>query len=117
MTQVDWVVKNWEFLSSRRVVEIPTVRFKKVFQQPQIPTTGKFFGTQNFIDSPQVQDFAVISALGSQRLALRPFICAPMPEPEVQAVYADPKRYKFDEQGVIVGLNDCYELPIVVFKI
>lgn len=118
MTQsLDWIVKNWDFLSSRRVVEIPTIRFKKVFNRSDLPTSGKFFGTQGFIDSVSVADFVAETRTGGYRVALRPFINAPMPNPEVQAVYIDPKRYKFDEQGFITGLDDCYELPIVVFKI
>lgn len=112
MVKEDWVVRNWEFLSSRRIIPIPMSRAKNILRNSQVITTGKFYGTSEFLE--ELEDYSAIRYNGSRVLFLRPYISAPMPA-GVLAVYADPKRYKFGEDGIITGLDSTFELPVFVF--
>lgn len=113
MVKEDWVVRNWDFLKARKVVSIPMSRARNILREGQVLTTGKFYGNQEFID--QMDSYSAIRYNGTRTLFLRPFISAPMPE-GVLAVYVDPKRYNFDDNGIVTGLSSTYEFPIYVFK-
>lgn len=113
MVKEDWIVRNWDFLKARKVVSIPMSRARNILREGQVLTTGKFYGNQEFID--QMDSYSAIRYNGTRTLFLRPFISAPMPE-GVLAVYVDPKRYNFDDNGIVTGLSSTYEFPIYVFK-
>lgn len=113
MQKEDWVAKNWAFLSQRQVIEIPTHQTRRFFQNSQVSTSAKFYGTTRFYQ--QNSFYGVVTAKGTRRLYLRPYIIAPMAKNWIQAVYIDPKKYTFDEQGNITGLESLYEAPIFVF--
>lgn len=112
MVKEDWVVKNWDFISKRRIVKFPCRRAALILKDEQAPTTGKFYGKESFLD--YLRNYFSIRLNGSKSLFLRPFISAPMPK-GVEAVYIDPKRYKLNESGEIIGLDTTYEFPIYVF--
>lgn len=113
MLKEDWVVKNWSFLSARKIISLPMSRARNILRQEQALTTGKFYGRQEFIE--ELEQYSAVRYNGSRTLFLRPFISAPMPE-GVLAVYVDPKRYNFDDNGIVTGLSSTYEFPIYVFK-
>lgn len=113
MVKEDWIVRNWDFLKARKIVSIPMTRARNILQEDKVLTTGKFYGSSEFID--QMRGFSSIRYNGTMTLFLRPFISAPMPD-GVLAVYVDPKRYKFDEDGIITGLSSTYEFPIYIFR-
>lgn len=110
----DWIVRNWDFLKARRMKEIVGWRFKNIFRFADAPTTAKFYGTEDFYQRYS-SDFGCLTGTGSKRLALRPYINAPMPEQRIKAVFIDPKKYVFDEEGNIVGMDGCYEATIFIF--
>lgn len=111
MTDLDWVVKNWDFLSARYIRNIRNVT--ELIRQPQAPTTGKFYGTPDvFMDYGSL---TATSPSGNKKMLLRPYIVAPMPD-GIKAVYIDPKRYKFDDAGNITALATTYEFPIFVLR-
>lgn len=112
MLKEDWIVKNWDFLKSRKIISLPMSRAKNILKQEQALTTGKFYGKQEFIE--ELEQYSAIRYNGSKTLFLRPFISAPMPQ-GVEAVYVDPKRYKFNEQEEITGLASTYEFPVYIF--
>lgn len=114
MVKEDWVVVNWEFLSGRRVTEIPFERLKRILTDGSAPSTGKFYGVEDLYN--RYSDSGSITHSGTRRLFLRPFISAPMPMENIKGVYIDPKKYRFDEDGKITGLDTLYEIPIFVFK-
>lgn len=109
----DWVVRNWNFLTARTTVLIPNSKMSVLFQDSDAPTTGKFFGTDRFYYDHRFM--AAQTRAGGKRIAAHAFIEADMPE-GVSAVYIDPKRYRFNTAGDIVGLNGTYELPVYIFK-
>lgn len=113
MVKEDWVVRNWDFLSARKIISIPMSRARNILRQDQVLTTGKFYGTEEFIN--QLDSYCSIRYNGTKTLFLRPYISAPMPK-GILAVYADPKRYKFGEDGLITGLSSTFEFPVYVFR-
>lgn len=114
MIKEDWILKNWAFLSGRRVKRIDRWSSLTDFlQDPDVPTTGKFYGTENFYAGQSV--YGCITHKGSKRLCLRPYIPAPMPEEGIKAVFIDPKKYCFNDNDEIIGLDTLYESPIYIF--
>lgn len=116
MVDIDWLQKNWTFISKRQVIYLSSDRLMRMIRDPNCPTQGKFWGRQSFIE----RYGAFVSSLptGSKRLMLRPFIDAPLPADKVkniEAMYIDPKKYTFNEQGEITALKCLYESPVYVF--
>lgn len=111
MLKPDWVIKNWDFLSTRYKLNYRPCAVERFITDTRAYTTGKFFGTQEFFDANR--GFGSATKTGTQRLFLRPYIFARMPE-GVEAVYIDASRYKFDTEGIITDF-DSYELPIFIF--
>ena len=110
----DWIVKNWAFLKARRRMELREDRFSSLFTKAEAPTTGKFYGTQDFFDT-YYRQYGAYTANGNKRLALRPYIVAPMPDRRIKAIFIDPKKYLFDKDGNITGLDGCYETTFFIF--
>lgn len=113
--ELDWIAKNWNFLKVRNVRTFNQTRLLNMLRIGDVPTTGKFYGRMEFLQN--YSSYTSTGFNGSKKLLLRPFIDAPMPEPDIWAVYIDPKKYVFSEDGKITGLASCYESPVVVFKI
>lgn len=114
MVKEDWVAKNWEFLKTRRIQVVRSYRFTQDFiRNPQVSTQGKFYGDSDYYEN---SPYKGSSMLGKPRLLLRPYIVAPTPEEGVRAVYIDPKKYEFNNNGVITKVADLYENVIFIFK-
>lgn len=113
----DWILKNWDFLSTRWIRKIhlkqPTNPIQVMLWNSDIPIDGKFYGTTYFL-MHKAYPYHSESPTGTIRVLLRPYITAPLPE-GIQAVYINPKNYKFNDQSEITGLKSTYEQPIVVF--
>lgn len=114
MLKEDWIVRNWAFLSARRIKEFPVDRATRLFRESQAPLAGKFYGTEDFFNR-YYSNYGSIGNTGTRRLFLRPYIGAPMPENRIKAVYIDSKKYRIDDDGIIRGLDTLYELPIYIF--
>lgn len=112
--EVDWVCRNWDFLSQRRHKILPAYRLGSFIRDGQAVSTGRFYGTPQFLDF--ARDYKSVTYAGTPRLFLRPYIIAPMPDEEVQAVYIDPKKYTINEEGLITGLDSTFESTIFIFK-
>lgn len=109
-----WLVKNWEFLLSRQTKVLPVNMLSKLFRDPKVTPSGKFYGTEEFL--ALYSPLSAVTANGIARLALRPYIFCEMPNSSIRAVYIDPKKYIFDEDGMIVGLSSLYENAVYIFK-
>lgn len=114
MVSLDWICKNWSFINARWVKRIPYNRLRRLLRDGTAPTSGKFYGTPEFFTS-NAEEYGSTTCSGSTRLCLRPYVVAPMPEESVMAVFIDPKRYEFDEDGNITSLKSLYEVPVYVF--
>lgn len=114
MVKEDFIARNWEFFSQRKHLDMDANRLLQLTRNGQVPLSGKFFGTVDFFEN--FPTLTAITASGSRRLLLKPYIVAPMPEPTIQAIYIDAKRYRFSADGVVEGLDTTYELPFVIFR-
>lgn len=110
MVDLDFIVKNWDYLSKRRVREIPIEHCSRILRMPDTASNGKFFGTPDMFD--RLSKYSSIGLNGSRRLFLRPYVIAPMPKDRIKAVFIDPKKYIFNEDGVITGVESCWE-PVI----
>lgn len=110
MTQ-DWVKDNWSFLSARPHKVITQNRLLSILTE-NASTAARFYGEEGLC--LRYANFAHCTPKGQWTLLLRPFIKAAAPEPNIKAVYIDRKRYKFNAEGKIVGLDSLYEVPFYV---
>lgn len=111
MLGLDWIHKNWRFLQKRLIKE---VTLEQLVKDKETPTSGRFYGTEDFY-----KKYSYLGACGfdgSRKLMLRPYLVSSMPENGIQAIYIDFKKYRFNEDGLIVGLKSTYEVPIYIIK-
>lgn len=114
MVDKDWIYNNWAFLSKRRTKVLPAGNLFKITNQRDVPSEGKFYGTEEFLR--RYKAFSTLSYNNTPRLLLRPFVISEMPDKSIQAVFIDPKKYIFDEDGIITGTKSTFEIPIYIFK-